>query len=200
MNTQETRETLQDVELLFMEQWYQGENPTLDQYTARYPQFAEELSEFVFLFLLSEHMDTPEAEEVLPETLQAIERGLKVSNSRAQTLVERIKEVNLTPSQLSSRLDIPQTIIMWLNQREIVELPRRFVTALAREINQTTGQVIDLVRPVDSVPSVAMQYRATGQPTTTHRQLRTFEEALGQCYEKKLSTDAQFQKWLGKGA
>lgn len=200
MNTHETRETLQDVELSFMEQWYQGEKPTLDQYTARYPQFADELSEFMFLFLLSENMDIQEADEVLPETLQAIEQGLKVSDSQARSLVERLQEANLTPAQLSNRLDIPPTIIMWLNQRGIVELPRRFVAALAREIKQTTSQVLDLIRPIDSMPSPAMQYRATGQPTSTHNKIRTFEEALGLCYEKKLLNDAQFQKWLGKGA
>lgn len=189
-------ESLKTLELQFMEEWYQGKKPDIAAYAAKYPQFADQLAEFVLLFAISEDSVVPESGVVNAQTSAAVERGLKASASRARTLVGRLGECDIAPDDLSARLSVPTAIVMWLNQRVLMEIPRAFVAALARELNQSTVQILDLIRPPKSRAVPARSYRATSQPQAQAAELRTFRDALLHCHRSQLATDEQVSKWL----
>mgnify|MGYP001617728913 CR=1 FL=1 len=196
MSSQELQQSLQDIELRFMEEWHLGQNPSLEKYASQYPQFADELAEFVILFAMSQHSQALDIREITAETHRAVELGLSASRSQAHSLAERLQELDTNPEQLSVRLDLPLTIISWLNQCILVELPRVLVTALARELCQTTAQIRELIEPPQARTSLALHYRATGQPKATITSVRTFKEAMIQCRDSNLASDEQLRKWL----
>jgi transcriptional regulator with XRE-family HTH domain len=130
-----------------------GLQPRLDEYLARYPQYADEIVDFVAYYQAVEADIPPiiDAPGPLSDTsriaLQRAKEHLARSAARPAeqipTLLITANKKRLTPSQLATRLGLSVDIIELLEQRKIdpSTLPHEVCRRLAQELHRPTGVI-----------------------------------------------------------
>src|SRR5262245_25844492 len=75
----EQGETLEQIQLQYLEEWQAGRPPTLEEYVRRYPQFARELADFVLSVaeLEATAARTVEGPELSPEARRGRDRAIR---------------------------------------------------------------------------------------------------------------------------
>lgn len=89
---------LDAIELQFIQEWDEGANPTLQQYVAKYPEYAREITEFVLDFVEYDAAvaRTPEPLQASEAADRGIERALSGILARPAsllTIIEAIKAI-----------------------------------------------------------------------------------------------------------
>jgi len=193
MTSKQSAEEIEAIKLGFISAWNKGDKPTLAEYTASYPQYAMELTEFVLLFSVMETVtdETDEVGEPSSELVALVQGAVESSQSSAETLNERIKEIGATPDELAAEFDLPVYILGMLQKRQLTHLPLRLVIALRHRFSQTTGQVLGFIGYRPPMPQTAFQFRADSTPATTGTAGKTFREAMASSANAE-----QKRKWL----
>lgn len=186
------------IELSFMEAWETGSNPTLQDYIARYPQYAAEITEFVLEFLELEGAlaRTPLPETPAAATDQAVTRALKAVFAPAENLKQARRSLGWTQGQLAQELNLPSIMILWLEGGDIVDSDPKLETKLGHLLGRTPSQTRILLRAPAPPAMPAVHLKATGTPQNTKAKPRSFQEALIECARTGQLTDAQRREWL----
>ena len=118
----------------FIQEWNSGQNPTLTAYLNRYPEFSEELTQFVMAFALL-HAVPLEPSEPSEEARQAMLRGLSAGQTKARTVAARLKEIGLT-DELARLNEPPESDDVAIVEMEFDDIghPLNGDTALATSV------------------------------------------------------------------
>lgn len=158
-----------------------GLRPRLDEYLARYPQYADEIVEFVAYYQAVEAHIPPIIDAPGPLSdnsriaLQHAQERLAQSKARSpeqiSTLLITANKERLTPSQLATRLGLSVDIIKLLEQRKIdpSTLPREVGRRLAQELRRPTGVIEAYLNSTDQEASFKQK---------KHPQLKVAEEQV----------------------
>ena len=178
MSSDKTRPDLDDILFEFVGAMDRPDWATVQQWMARYPYYAREISDFAAAWTLSEHMPVnPETEAIPLEHwtaigLRAFERA--VAEDRASygasaaltSLIAAAKQQTLNANQLAEQTGLSRTLLMKLDQRLIAAatIPSGLVRRLADALNAPREAVAAyLAQPATLAAGV--QYKAESAPT-----------------------------------
>lgn len=185
------------VEMLYIEDWEAGRNPTLQDYVNRYPYYAEHLAEFIisFLELEGDLARTPQPTEASPAVDRAIERALGMVSARPATVREARKALGWSVEGLSQKVGIPAVFISTLEDGKLLSWTNRFATRMSEAMGRSADVMAALMSA--SVRTTAPAHLRAGVQTRSLRSRSiTFQELLEQCDRNGILTDEQRQEWL----
>lgn len=188
------------IELDFMEAWEAGSSPTLQDYVARYPQYAGAITEFVLGYL---ELEGALARTPLPDIPSAAtERAVKLALQAAFAPADNLKQariaLGLNQRQLAQELNLPSIMILWLEGGDIVDSDTRLEAKLGHLIGRTPVQTrLLLAAPAPpAAPPIHLKATGTLPHQNTLAKRRTFREALEECDRQGHLTDGQRREWL----
>lgn len=192
-------EIVQRITAHYVEEVRSGHQPAISDYLARYPQFADEIADFIAYYHAVE-VDLPREIDHMPILSAPFHEAIdvaweRVAQSQGQatgkvnSLLAMAGELRLTLSQLADKLGISADIVLKLEQHaiEASSIPGELITLLAKVLQQpphviraffgiTTGQ---------QVADARASYRVDGQ-------LQSFREALE---ESAQFSEDQRRRW-----
>lgn len=180
---------IDDIKDEFSSDFIVGKKPTLTQYLDRYPQFADELTDFILTFAQLNAVPI-EVEAPTPEAERAMQRALSASRTHARTIIERMAELGLTKDQLAQDLRAPMDLFALFHRNHVSPEPSRFVKAVANVLKLTEMQSRRMLAPQ------ALSYRAKGTPQPA---VKTFEQLVDELYANKLISQEDRAYWLAQG-
>ncbi len=191
-------EDLDTIQMRFMEEWEAGAGPTLQAYVERYPQFMEELTDFVLDFVQMEAAlaHTPEPTTPSPEAERARELALAGPQGPASSLSEVRKKLDWPVGRLAREANIPAEIATWMEQGLLTDYPSRFERRLSEVISRSPALVAIMLRAPASQPARAAHFHAQGLPTDQPARRRTFREAIEECDRMGKLTPEMRREWL----
>lgn len=149
----EQEEVVQRITARYVEEVRSGHQPDIGDYLARYPQFAEEIANYIAYYHAFEE-DLPGETHSMPVLSEQSQEAIntawgRVVQSQAQSadrifsLVRRARELHLDISQLADKLGLSVDVVAKLERHAIdaATIPRRLVKLLA-EVLQQPLQVI----------------------------------------------------------
>lgn len=149
----EQEEVVQRITARYVEEVRSGHQPDIGDYLARYPQFAEEIANYIAYYHAFEE-DLPGEMHSMPVLSEQSQEAIntawgRVVQSQAQSadrifsLVRRARELHLDISQLADKLGLSVDVVAKLERHAIdaATIPRRLVKLLA-EVLQQPLQVI----------------------------------------------------------
>lgn len=149
----EREEVVQRITARYVEEVRSGHQPDIGDYLARYPQFADEIANYIAYYhafeedLPGETRGVPVLSEQSQEAINTawgrIVQSQAHSTDKIASLLERARELRLDISQLADKLGVSVDIAMKLERHAIdaSTIPRRLVKLLA-EVLQQPSQVI----------------------------------------------------------
>ena len=197
MKAEQDEKDFEPVKIEFIEAWNTGERPTLQDYVRRYPQFTDELIEFVLSFVPLERAAQRVAEPPMPSasTLEIVRQTVAGAQASATNLTEARNAMKWTVNRLARELNVPKEIVMWLERGGLRQWPHKLEEKLAHCLCRTGSQVAALLR--SSTPAAApAHFSARGKPQTAAPKVRTFREALEYCEAQGHLTPEQRREWL----
>lgn len=180
---------IDDIKDEFASEFIEGKKPTLTQYLGRYPQFADELTDFILTFAQLNAVPV-EVGAPTPEAEGAMERALSASRTHARNIIERMAELGLTKDQLARDLHAPMDLFALFHRNHVSPEPTRFIRAMAEALKLTEMQSRRMLAPQ------ALSYRAKG---TLQPAVKTFEQLVDELYDKKLISQEDRAYWLAQG-
>jgi hypothetical protein len=214
------------IRLAFIDAYEAGHHPTLDAFVALYPQYADELTDFILDYLQVENalarreaqeasqgniQDTPApyAIEVWKKTLASL--GISTEGildqtpevtlvSATATLNEIRKSRNWSPRHLAQQLQIPLGVVVKLQSGLIRSWPQLLSELLADtlRIAVTEADAI-LTQTRNANRSIAAAFSAQGQPETeTIVQKQGEVMTFEEAMAEEVLTDAQKRVWQMK--
>ena len=180
---------IDDIKDEFSSEFIVGKKPTLTQYLERYPQFADELTDFILTFAQINAVPI-EVEEPTPEAEEAMERALSASRTHARSIAERMTELGLTKDQLARVLHAPMDLFALFHRNHVSPEPRSFVRAVAKALKLTEMQSRRMLAPQ------ALSYRAKGAPKPA---VKTFEQLVDELHANNLISQEDRAYWLAQG-
>jgi transcriptional regulator with XRE-family HTH domain len=192
-------EIVQRITACYVEEVRAGHQPTISDYLARYPQFADEIADFIAYYHAVE-VDLPRETDQMPilsaQFHEAIDTAWeRVAQSQGKvtdkvtSLLARARELHLTLSQLADKLGISADVMLKLERHaiEASSIPGELITLLAKVLQQPS-QVVqaffgNAVR--QQVADARAYYRVDGQ-------VQSFREAIEE--SAQLSED-QRRRW-----
>lgn len=180
---------IDDIKDEFSSDFIEGKRPTLNQFVDRYPQFADELTDFILTFAQLNAVPI-EVEPPTPEAETAMERALSASRTQARTIIERMAELDLSKDQLARDLRAPMDLLALFHRNHVSPEPVRFVKAVASALKLTEMQSRRMLAPQ------ALSYRAKGAPQPV---VKTFEQLVDELYSNQLISQEDRAFWLAQG-
>lgn len=192
-------EIVQRVTARYIEEVRSGHQPALSDYLARYPQFADEIADFIAYYHAVE-VDLPRETDHMPilsaQFHEAIDTAWeRVAQSQGQvtgkviSLLAMAGELRLTLSQLADKLGISTDMVLKLERHaiETSSIPGELITLLTKVLQQPPQAVQAFlgVTARQQVADARASYRIDGQ-------LQSFREALEE--STQLSED-QRRRW-----
>jgi hypothetical protein len=173
----EQEEVVQRITARYVEEVRSGRQPDIGDYLARYPQFAEEIANYIAYYHAFEADlpgETPgmpvlseQSQEAINTAWGRIVQSQTQSTDKIASLLEWARELHLDISQLADKLGISVDIAVKLEEHAIdaSTIPRRLVKLLA-EVLQQPLQVIQAFLDITSRQQLAeaqTRYRVDGQ-------------------------------------
>lgn len=152
-------ETLMRITAQFVAEQESGQSPRLEDYARRYPQYVDEITDFVTYYYAVEAglpTDTTSVPSLSPSSLAALGRAwervdaLPASESSALSALARRKRYTLT--QLADTLDLSVDLVEQLARRQLdpatlpYELLQRLAYALVQSIS-VVRQALGIIEP-----------------------------------------------------
>ena len=192
----------------YVEEVRAGRTPVLSDYLARYPQYADEIADFVAYYHAFE-ADVPAETGAIPALSEefriaidsAYERVLgseSAPTNKMQTLLVTASKERLTLSQLASKLGLSIDIAAKLEQRKIKpsSLPGELYTRLSGALQESLGALqayfevpLEQVVPMQQVAEAQAAYQVERE---AGRQAQSFREALE---ESEQLSEEQKRDW-----
>ena len=191
--------TLDEVEILFAAQSLAGNPPSATQLIARYPQWADEITNFALDFQAQQARLTQSQASDVPESLRTrLQARLDASRQPARTLNEARKALDWTPDDLAQKLNLPTRIVVSLSRGLIEDWPRRLEHKLSAVLMRPIEQVKALLK--NSVVTPAANFSADGPIGAPNLQRVSFRAALEACDRAEPLTSEQKDEWLADEA
>jgi len=185
------------IKLQYIQEWEDGQRPTLQDYVVRYPEFEDELTEFVTDFL---QLETVRIEDTLQPPSSAAERALARVLAGvfrpANSLREVRKGMGWSHAYIARELNLPPTVVVQLERGALRDWPAKLEARLSRTVCRTPAEVAVLLGVPSTSSAVAAHYCANGSPEPGSSPVRTFREALEECALRGELSDAQRREWL----
>lgn len=149
----EQEEVVQRITARYVEEARSGHQPDIGDYLARYPQFADEIANYIAYYHAFEEdlpgetrsvpVLTKQSQEAINTAWGRIVQSQAQSADRISSLVGRARELHLDISQLADKLGLSVDIVAKLERQAInaATLPRGLIKLLA-EVLQQPLQVI----------------------------------------------------------
>ncbi len=178
----------------YIERAGQGENPALEEYTADYPELADELKANIAHYWLETRVSLEEFKqedasvEYQAQTIARLQDPQEQARSRQavtkilagitqmepseenlQSLYQRAREKKLTPPQLARKAGITSDIMMALEQRmvNLTGIPRQIFERLSEVLEVSNRQ---LVNYFSGAVQASTMYHADDKPVEAKRQ------------------------------
>jgi transcriptional regulator with XRE-family HTH domain len=137
---------LEHAKLEFIDAWESGKQATLQEYITRYPQFAEDLADFILTFIETESAVASESEATHPSVLalRALERARAVRGivpATAPTIQDLAKAAKVTMARLVTTLGLPNSILLPICRGQVLEPTQPIVRTLAQALQRTEGEI-----------------------------------------------------------
>jgi len=192
-------EIVQRITARYVEEVRSGYQPTLSDYLARYPQFADEIADFIAYYHAVE-ADLPRETNQMPilpaQFHEAIDAAWeRVAQSQGQitgkviSLLARAGELHLTLSQLADKLGVSADVELKLERHAIEanSIPGELIMLLAKVLQQPS-QVVQAFFGITArqrITEARPYYRVDGQ-------VQSFREAIE---ESAQLSEAQRRRW-----
>lgn len=196
--------TFEDVLTFLLEEEVTPIHANLMIWIARYPSFADELTDYFAEWAVQSEMDGVETEQFRSEHFANIgvsralnvlhARQIKVASSTVQqprTLAQLSRAVNMTFAALAEKVGVDEEIITKLDLCRIPakEIPRRLVDSLAQFLSATIDEIWNSLSFAPR-PTSARALQKSRKPAVIKTE--TFEEAI----EASSMPRAQKDAWL----
>jgi hypothetical protein len=181
----------------FMAEQEAGHKPRLEEYARRYPQYVDEMADFVTYYYAVEAglpTDTTSVPSLSAGSRAALdlawERATEPLACHALTLAVLARRRRYTLARLAAALDLSDDIVVQLARRlvEPETIPREILLRLSRVLSQS----LNVVRQALGLPEVPSTPLPAGKPAVCSG-LPSFREAL--VASLRLSV-AQKERWL----
>jgi hypothetical protein len=182
------------VQMQFLQEWQEGKAPALQNYVQRYPQWADELTDFV-MHWLPMHNAAHAVEEVATasaETTAIIAQVMQQTATPVRTLAEARRQLGWSPGRLARELNLPERMGVQL-MRGLRDWPPQLEEKLAALLGRSQAQVRALLQA--TTPQPATQWKAKGQPSSKTAPLPRWQEALEECARRGELTAEQCREW-----
>jgi transcriptional regulator with XRE-family HTH domain len=192
-------EIVQRITARYIEEVRSGHQPNMSDYLARYPQFADEIADFIAYYHavevgLPHETDqmpilTEQFHEAIDTAWERVAQSQGQATSKVTSLLARARELHLSLSQLADKLGVSADVVLKLERRtiEASSIPGELITLLAKVLQQPS-QVIQ------AFFGITVQQRVT-EARTSYRvdgQVQSFREAIEE--SAQLSED-QRRRW-----
>ncbi len=195
-------QTLDEIKVAYVEAYETGHAPTLEAVIAAYPEYRDDLIDFILTFIEVEHAAARRAEPAEPSASTRWSRGKAVREAcGTETLREAREAVNLTQQQIADAVGVPANFIVRIERGRLIPdgdnpIHPKFLARLGQALRRTADEVLDVLRTTFAnppQPSRSAHNRATGQPTAGVRPPpQSFRELLADCNP----TPSQRREWL----
>lgn len=192
-------EIVQRITARYVEEVRSGHQPAMSDYLARYPQFADEIADFIAYYHAVE-VDLPHETDQMPILTEQFHEAIdtaweRVGQSQGQvtgkvtSLLARARELHLSLSQLADKLGVSADVVLKLEQHtiEASSIPGELIALLAKVLQQPS-QVVQAffgITVQQRVTEARAYYRVDGQ-------VQSFREAIEE--SAQLSED-QRRRW-----
>lgn len=130
----------------FVQEWNNGHNPTLASYLQRFPEYADELTEFIMAFAQVHAVPLVESQPS-DQAKEAMLRGLSAGQAKARTVAARLKEIGMSELELTKRLRTPMELLGVFHSNQIQDVPRTFWVRLAQALSLSEIQGRQMLAP-----------------------------------------------------
>ena len=187
----------------FIEDWEAGLNPTVQQYIARHPEFADELADFIMAFVATEKAvaAVPEPEQPTGLSERALERAAArratqaVLTAQTPTLLDLAKASGISMLNLTKAVNLCNEAALRLVRGEVLDPPRDLIRLLARVLDRAEEEIAAVIsKPVPHQVLLTGHHRTIGDEPLAAPTLKqvTFAQLLEECSDL---TDEQKQFW-----
>lgn len=184
-----------EIKLQFITDWEEGKAPSLQDYLRRYPQFQDQIVDFVMAFVplrkgIDRMTDSPIPSD---STLRIIEETVVKTSLPVQNLTEARLKMGWSVGQLAQHLNLPNELTLKVVRGYETWTPK-IVQKVASLFNLTLLQAFSMLNNTE--PVVAAQAKATGQPQPKLSKGKSFQEDLEEFDREGKLTPAQRQEWI----
>lgn len=194
---------LDEIKVRYLEAHEAGQAPTLEALVARYPQYRDELIDFVMTFLeISNALPhVPEVAEVSSATRRGREAAVRAVMG-ARPLRDTIAEEGLSRDDIAEAVNVPVSFILKIERGRLLldgnePVPDLFLSRFAAAIRRTVAEALEVLRTTGQTPPPfpqATHLRGTGTPVLSERPApQSFQDLLATCPDL---TPAQRREWL----
>lgn len=169
----------------FVEAWNNGENPTLASYLQRFPEYADELTEFIMAFAQVHAVKLVESQPS-QQSMEAMLRGLSAGQAKARTVAARLKEIGMSELELSKRLRAPIELLGVFHGNQVQDVPSTFWKKLAQALSLSEIQGRQMLAPRN------LAYRASKGAVPQPRQ---FADVIDELQQNNLISPEDFAYW-----
>jgi hypothetical protein len=192
----ETGLAWETVQLQYIREWQDGHAPTLQEFVRRYPQWSDELTDFVLNWLPMQNAANLADATVSPTTTALIAQAVQQTTTAPRTLTEARQQLGWSPGRFARELNLPERIGVQL-MRGLRGWPPQLEQKLAHLLGRSQEQIRAILQA--TAPTPAVQWKAKGQPKRANTTLPTWEEALAECARRGELTTEQQQEWMHGG-
>jgi hypothetical protein len=184
-----------EIKLQFIADWEEGSAPTLQNYLQRFPQFREQIVDFVLFYAPMRRAGDRVTDSPIPSesTLKIIEETVARTALPVQNLTQARQAKKWSVGQVAQQLNLPNELVLRL-LRGYEEWPSKLEHKIASVFNWTPWQahlVLSSTKPI-----VPTQAKATGQPQAQTMKRRSFQADLEEFDREGKLTAEQRQEWI----
>jgi hypothetical protein len=170
---------------LFSREFLDGKKPTLASYIAKYPEWTDELTDFILSFAML-HAEPVSEFETSAEAEAAMRRGLSASQSLARSIADRMSEVGLTEAEFCTRVRAPMEIFALFHRNHVLGGAKKFYRAVAKALSLSELQSRRLLAPQ------ALALKASKKPDVTPK---TFGDILDELMKHQIISSEDYAYW-----
>lgn len=194
---------IEEIKVAYLEAYEAGQVPALEEIVARYPQYRDELVDFIMTYIELEHrLDrVPEPSERSASMRRVREQAVQ-SACTAATLQEVMTIAGVSRADVAAAVNVPETFLVRVERGRLQPdgdepVMSRFMDGLGRVLRRTRGEILATLRSTfEQVAPHARpaHLRSSGPPgATPHRAPQAFRALLAGCEDL---TAEQRREWL----
>jgi len=174
----------------YVEEVQAGRQPNISDYLARYPQYADEIADFVAYYQAIE-IDVPYQIDTMPalsedfhiatdSAWKRISQPESTSTPKLTTLLITTSKQHLTLSQLAKKIGLTVDIVTKLERHNIKasSIPRELLNRLAEVLQHPLDAIQAYFEPPNEQPSSRHQIAEAQSAYQMEEQSQSFREAL----------------------